>query len=189
MAILHKATVTPSKQELVGAWLDEQSWAGPGETSIVAAYRFDDPDGEVGVEAMIVRRGSQLVQAAVTYRAAELPGSALVGTTEHSVLGRRWVYDAATDPVALGCYLRALRGEQEQATLEVWDGDTLVERRDPVVRLRREGPSNGTAEGLAVGEYDGARIGLVRLLGGSGGGSARLVASWPDGEATVAVLL
>lgn len=37
----------------------------------------------------------------LTYRGAPLPGAEpwLVGTMEHSVLGRRWVYDGCGDPV------------------------------------------------------------------------------------------
>lgn len=190
MAILHKATLTPSKQELVGSWLDGQPWAEPGETTVLGGYRFDDPDGEVGVEALLARRGDQTLQVPMTYRAAELPGGGLIATVEHSVLGRRWVYDASTDPVALGCYVRSLRGEQEQAELEVWDGDTLVERRDPAVRLRREdGAPASDAAGLSVGEYDGQRVGLVHVVGEQYPDAARLVATWRDGEAVVAVLL
>lgn len=190
MAILHKATLTPSKQELVGSWLDRQPWAESGDTTVLGGYRFDDPDGEVGIEALLVRRGEQTLQVPMTYRASELPGGALIATTEHSVLGKRWVYDASTDPVALGCYVRSLRGEQEQAELEVWDGDTLVERRDPAVRLRREdGAPASDAAGLSVGEYDGQRVGLVRVVAEQHPDAARLVATWPEGEAVVAVLL
>jgi hypothetical protein len=55
MAILHRASVTPSKRELAEAWLDEQPWAVDGGVEMLGSYRFDDPAGEVGVEAMLVR--------------------------------------------------------------------------------------------------------------------------------------
>ena len=39
----------------------------------------------------------------VTYRDAPLPGADawLIGTMDHSVLGKRWVYDGVGDPVYL----------------------------------------------------------------------------------------
>ena len=39
MAIIHRATVSPTKQELL-----ERSVGAP--VSMVGGYRFDDPDGE-----------------------------------------------------------------------------------------------------------------------------------------------
>ena len=40
-------------------------------------------------------------QVPMTYRGMPLDGADafLIGTTDHSVLGRRWVYDACGDPV------------------------------------------------------------------------------------------
>jgi hypothetical protein len=103
MALVHRATLTPSKQDLVAAWLPSRGWAGGLEiASKVAEYRFDDPAGEVGVETIVflTDRGTT-VQVPLTYRAAPLAGADafLVGTTEHSVLGTRWVYDGCIDPV------------------------------------------------------------------------------------------
>ncbi|MQA02519.1 MAG: hypothetical protein GEV07_07285 [Streptosporangiales bacterium] len=120
MAILHRATVTPSKPELVESWLDQQPWGGSGEIETIGSYRFDDPEGEVGVEAMLVRRAGRVLQVPMTYRAAPLEHAEahLIGRAEHSVLGTRWVYDGTRDPVALECFTRALAGEQEQATLD-----------------------------------------------------------------------
>lgn len=104
MAIVHKAELHPSKLELITPWLAEQAWAyaPAGEWRRVAAYRFDDPDGEVGVETLIVSAGDGAeLQVPLTYRGAPLEGAEewLVGTMEHSVLGTRWTYDAAGDPV------------------------------------------------------------------------------------------
>lgn len=164
MAIIHDATLTPSKPELLAAWLDRQPWAGSGELEVLGSYRFDDPAGEVGVEAFVVRRGGRLLHAALTYRGGALDGADdhLVGTLEHSVLGTRWVYDATADPVAQGCYLRALRGEQEQAVMELWDGDTLVGSLPAKVQVRREagrGEVLRLAEVLDAGAPSGAAPG------------------------------
>lgn len=178
MAILHRATVTPTKPELVTSWLDKQPWGGTGALEVAGTYRFDDPDGEVGVEAFLVRRGGRMLQVAMTYRAAPLPGAEahLIGTLRHSVLGERWVYDARHDPVAVACFARALSGEQEQASLEVYDGDELVARREPDVRV---GQRSGTASN--PGE-----VRIADVLDEPMDGHDLVVATWSDGEAVVA---
>src|SRR5689334_4529206 len=106
MALLHRATPTPSKPELIGAWLPNQPWAaGLPEVKQIGGFRLDDPAGEVGIEGMLLSSadGAVVVHVPLTYRGAPLAGAeeALLGTTEHSVLGTRWVYDAAADPVYL----------------------------------------------------------------------------------------
>lgn len=193
MAIIHQATLTPSKRDLVAAWLDRQPWAaGAAGTELLGSYRFDDPAGEVGVEAMVVRRGDSLLHVPLTYRGAELPGGEahLVGTMQHSVLGKRWVYDAAGDPVAVECFVRALRGEQSQAAMEIWDEGRLVERRDPSVRVRREpGVPGAVPDSVTVVDVADARLGLVRVLGVDVGGSDLLLAEWAAGHGVVAALI
>ncbi len=103
MGIVHRATLSPSKQELVESWLPTRSWAdGHRIDAKVAEYRFDDPAGEVGIETILWRTEYGVVlQTPLTYRAAPLGGAEehLIGTTEHSVLGERWVYDGCGDPV------------------------------------------------------------------------------------------
>ena len=103
MALIHAATLSPSKAELIGAWLPTRPWApeGGSEPELVGSFRFDDPAGEVGLETHLVRLGSQVLQVPLTYRAAPMEGAddALVGTTDHSALGSRWVYDGCSDPV------------------------------------------------------------------------------------------
>lgn len=179
MAILHRATVTPTKPEIVERWLDQQPWGGSGDIEPIGSYRFDDPEGEVGVEAILVRRAGHVLQVSMTYRAAplETAQAQLITTMEHSVLGTRWIYDATTDPVAVACFASALAGEQEQAALEVYDGDELVAVRDPEVRLRRE---TGGADPA------GGKVRIGTLLSDDLAGTDRLIASWADGEATVA---
>jgi hypothetical protein len=124
MALVHRATLTPSKQELVAAWLPTRGWASGIEiTTKVAEYRFDDPAGEVGVETILFAADDgATVQVPLTYRGAPLDGADefLVGTTEHSVLGPRWVYDACIDPVWATALATAIAtgGTQVQMYLE-----------------------------------------------------------------------
>ena len=102
MAILHRATITPTKAELIGQWAPSRTW-GPSAAdpvTMVGAYRFDDPDGRVGLEAHLIAAGGVLFQIPLTYRDQPLDGGedALITTMEHSVLGTRWVYDGLGDP-------------------------------------------------------------------------------------------
>ena len=102
MALIHAATLAPGKLELIAAWLPGRPWApgGAAAPELLGSYRFDDPSGEVGLETHLVRLGGHVVQVPLTYRSAPLAGAddALVGTTEHSALGTRWVYDGCFDP-------------------------------------------------------------------------------------------
>lgn len=186
MAIVHRATISPTKLELTTRWLDQQPWGGAGEVEVLAGYRFDDPAGEVGVEALLVRRDGRLFQLPLSYRGEPLESGALVSTMEHSVLGRRWIYLATSDPVGRECYVRSLRGEQQQAGVEVWDGDTLVARRDPVVRLSLDvgpGPDDdGASDGdrVAVADVGGRRLRIPLVLAGEIPGARRMVGSWAD---------
>jgi hypothetical protein len=124
MALVHRATLIPSKQELVAAWLPTRAWADGIEiTTKVAEYRFDDPAGEVGVETILFAADDgATVQVPLTYRGAPLDGADdfLVGTTEHSVLGSRWVYDGCVDPVWAAALATAILtgGTQVQMYLE-----------------------------------------------------------------------
>ena len=107
MALLHRATLTPTKPELIAAWLPSQEWAdGLPELRPLGGYRLDDPDGEVGMEGILLQGADDtgdtvVVHVPLTYRGAPLEGAEahLLGTTEHSTLGTRWVYDATGDPV------------------------------------------------------------------------------------------
>ncbi|MFC7487831.1 maltokinase N-terminal cap-like domain-containing protein [Knoellia sp. CPCC 206453] len=121
MAEIHKgASITPTKLELIDAWMGGQRWyAAKGTASSVrrlASWRLGDPAGEVGVEVLIVADVSGAApityQVPLTYRAAPVAGleGALVGVMEHSVLGTRWVYDAPHDPVYAAQLLELIQG-------------------------------------------------------------------------------
>jgi Maltokinase N-terminal cap domain len=104
VAIIHRASIRPTKLELVTDWLPSRPWCTaetPSDLESVGAYRFDDPDGEVGMETLLVRSaGGRVFQVPLTYRGEPLVGAeqSLITTMEHTVLGRRWVYDACGDP-------------------------------------------------------------------------------------------
>lgn len=178
MAIIHRATISPTKLELVEKWLGADL-AGSTELHQVGGYRFDDPDGEVGIEALLVTRGGPVRHVVLTYRAAPLAGAEdhLITTMEHSALGARWVYDGQGDPVAIAAYQRALAGQQEQAELEIWDGDTRVDIRDPTVTLSVQHPAMST-EGLDVH--------LATDVAPADVAGPTLSARWDGGEGVVA---
>lgn len=130
MAIIHQATVTPSKLELLATFLPSRvrlvEHVGEG-LEIVGAYRFDDPAGEVGIETHILTSaGGPFLQIPVTYRSAPLAGAdrSLIGTMEHSVLGQRWMYDATAEPVYVGELLRTILtgGMEAPEIVETPDG-------------------------------------------------------------------
>jgi len=123
MAIIHSTTLTPTKLELLTSWLPAQPWyADRGrapELARAGGFRLDDPQGEVGIEFMVVTDGSDDSTVAylvpMTYRASALEGAdaALIGTTEHGVLGRRWVYDGVGDPVLVGQLVALIQGRAQ----------------------------------------------------------------------------
>ncbi|TDK27891.1 hypothetical protein E2F48_01890 [Arthrobacter crusticola] len=131
MAILHRATLRPTKLELLADWLPAQPWwrnNSVTDLQKVASFRFDDPDGEVGVETLLITTGREVVQVPLTYRSSPLAGaeSGFVGAMDHSVLGQRWVYDACVDPVYSAVVSAALLGGPGQAD-EFVDADGRLE--------------------------------------------------------------
>lgn len=186
MAYVHRTTMAPTKLELLTGWLPEQSWYVGGakapELAVAGGFRLDDPEGEVGIELMIVvdtapqRPVAYLVP--MSYRGAAeetIPGAALIGTSEHGVLGTRWIYDGVQDPVAAGQLRALLRGEATPQHRS--ESDTA----DPSVAVHPAGPD------------DGADVRVNRILlpaDTAEGSSARIVAgwTWPDGTSARGVL-
>ena len=124
MATIHTGTtLAPSKLELLADWLPRRPWylaaGAPPVLSKAGGFRLDDPAGEVGIEFMLVTDaaggGETTYSVPMTYRAAPLDGAddALIGTSEHGVLGTRWFYDAAHDPVAVDQLLALITGSAE----------------------------------------------------------------------------
>ena len=126
MAIFHRATITPKKDELIAQWAPSRAW-GPStaeDMTVIGSYRFDDPDGRVGMETHLVRAGGVLLQVPLTYRDEPLDAAkdALITEMQHSVLGTRWVYDGLRDPrfvVMLAGV--AMTGQGEALGMAVYD--------------------------------------------------------------------
>jgi len=143
MALIYKAEITPSKLELVQRWIPSQRWfvGDPAGLAPHAAFRFDDPEGEVGIESLLLRTadGSTL-QVPLTYRDAPLAGAEahLVGEMEHTVLGHRWVYDGTGDPAYLAATATTALagGVQAELVVEI-DGQTV--HREPTARVAGSG--------------------------------------------------
>ena len=202
MATIHRTTLVPTKLELISAWLPRQPWhrspGGPPVLQPAGGFRLDDPAGEVGLEFIVVTDGPQGQETTyfvpVSYRGAPLDGAedGLLGTIEHGVLGRRWVYDAAHDPVAVAQLLAFLSGAAEAQHQDVSDTP------DPSVARRGTGDGALTATGglrvvdsapdrTAVEVGSGHTVELVRVLQGGDGrageGIGSVEAGWarPDG--------
>jgi hypothetical protein len=162
MAIIHRTTLVPGKLELLTDWMPAQGWytrtaAGRPELSKAGGFRLDDPDGEVGIEFMIVLDQTAGDAAAylvpMTYRGSPLAGAqdALIGTTKHGVLGTRWVYDGVRDSVLLAQLGELIQGRaQAQAQSE-------SNAQDPTVHSRAVPGTPGTA-GVSLD------ISIVRVL-------------------------
>ena len=157
MALLYQAEIRPSKLELVEAWAPSQPWfvgaAGTGFAAL-AAYRLDDPEGEVGIETVLLRQSDgAVVQIPLTYRGAPLEGAEawLITTMQHSVLGDRWVYDGAGDPAYLAATATAALTGGVQAELVVQiDGETV--RREPTARVSGSGAQTTSVAPPAVAD-------------------------------------
>jgi hypothetical protein len=127
MAIFHLATITPTKAELIAKWAPTRPW-GPSAADpidVIGSYRFDDPDGRVGMETHLVTAGGALIQVPLTYRDEPLDGAgdALITEMEHSVLGTRWVYDGLRDPrLVVMLAAVAMTGQGEALGMAVYDG-------------------------------------------------------------------
>jgi hypothetical protein len=138
MAVIHQTTMVPSKRDLLTAWLPEQDWylrhAAAPVLARVGGFRLDDPAGEVGIEFDVARDDAAEPVTAylipMTYRGGPLAGaeSHLIGTAEHGVLGQRWIYDGAHDPVLLAQLAELIQGRvQAQAKSQSNTLDATVE--------------------------------------------------------------
>lgn len=204
MAILHRATLQPSKLELLAVHVAKFPLlvnTSLSEYSLVGAYRLDDPDGRVGLEAHLVSTGSgPVVHVPLTYREGPLAGADewLVDTAEHSVLGTRWIYNACGDPVFVQELVRAILtgGSQVEQFLATDDGPVL--RPSSVSALGSGAVGTTVPEIQAVrAEFDGAEtvittVGLeivVRHVLTDAGPMTgpTLTATWPGTESSTVV--
>ncbi len=164
------AQLTPGKLDLLGAWLPDQEWfdGDPSHLERVAAFRFVDPDGEVGLDCMIIESAGSLFHVPVTWRGTPLPGGSLIGTLEHSVLGTRHCYDAPTDPVYMTELARIIREADSDADI-VAEGSNEARARTIIV----EGTGSCSGGALRGSPY------LIRALDGTWPtADAHLIGTW-----------
>jgi hypothetical protein len=200
VAVIHRARITPTKAELIAAWLPSRAWSGSagGPLELMGAYRFDDPAGEVGIETHLVRTAEGVVlQVPLTYRGTPLASAErhLAGTMEHTHLGRRWVYDGCGDPVyvtALAAAIGTGGGEAEE-----WvETDGAPVRRVATASVAGSGaPGTATTAFASVEPIDGpaattvAGLAVLRHIGQveSPDGAETLTGTW-SGQAEPALL-
>ena len=118
----------------------------------------------------------------MTYRAEALAAAdrALIGTSEHGVLGHRWIYDGTRDPVLVAQLVALLQGTAEP------QAQNVSNTPDPAVTVRR----------VEAASADGARRGQLtvrvnRILRPAGpAGQPGLAAAWrlPDGTQARGIL-
>jgi hypothetical protein len=142
MALFHRATITPTKGELIAEWAPTRPWGPSAAESIevIGSYRFDDPEGRVGMETHLVAAGGVLMQVPLTYRDEPLDGAedGLIAKMQHSVLGTRWVYDGLRDPrLVIMLAAVAMTGQGEAVGMAVYDGRWYIAPSN--VRIRGGG--------------------------------------------------
>jgi hypothetical protein len=199
MALLHDATLSPSKIEILTRWLPSQPWFGAStDVQQLGAYRFDDPAGEVGIEAFLLATDAgALLHVPLTYRSAPLAGAEeyLVGTGEHSVLGRRWFYDGCADPIwATALATTVLTGGTQ---VEVFiDRGAGLERLEPTATVSGSGApgtpvpaiekvtcrDDGRTTVIRAGEFE---LVVVREVGAEVPTAQTLTGHWPGGGPAV----
>ena len=166
MAIVYpNATLTPSKRELMEGWLPTCSWYdGHADRKPVGSFRFDDPDGQVGLEGFLLGgEGVPTLFLPLTYRAAALEGAEdhLVGTTDHSELGPRWVYDGCGDPVFVASLAHAILTGATGVDHEFDVGDG-PESRPTNAQVRGSGRAGSDVPSIdAVGTHDQGPLTIV----------------------------
>jgi hypothetical protein len=200
MALLYHATLTPSKLDLLRAWIPGQPWIGDVDVSTlegVGAYRFDDPDGEVGIETHLIETADgRILQVPVTYRSSRLTDAewSLIATAQHSVLGERWVYDGCGDPVYVTALATAVISGGSQAEIH-FVTDSGQERLEETTRAWGSGSphtaipptaprvsfsSEGTTTVISAGQLE---LTVVRVIDREGEIDLRdtqtLFGSWP----------
>ena len=200
MALIYRATLNPGKLDLIGAWLPSQPWSAGvdvGPIELVAAFRFDDPAGEVGIETHLLRTpDGALLQVPVTYRGTPYSAASLIGTTEHSVLGPRWVYDGCTDPVYVSVLMATILtgGRQADYLIDQGDGTTVPRPSTAVVTGSGtqgtavpsldvvDAANDAAATTIRAGEW---QVRVARVLPATISAEFVLTGSWPGQDGTV----
>lgn len=187
MADIYQAQLNPEKFDVISTWLSQQEWTAgidvaPESLTKISSYRFDDPDGQVGIEIHIVGAGEQVFQVPLTYRGAPLEGADehLIATMDHSILGKRWVYAGMGDPVfrqrldhaiaTAGISARQYRVDDDGARLEeitdvarAWGTGPLPGAEDVEMLhvLTPDSATEGSEAGLLLGRWSGQETPVV----------------------------
>ncbi|MFE5212938.1 1,4-alpha-glucan branching protein [Streptomyces sp. NPDC056600] len=165
--------MAPTKVELLTAWLPGRPWyRGTGTPRLERAggFRLDDPAGEVGIEFAVHEDADGTVyHHAMTYRGAPLERAeeALIGTSEHGVLGTRWIYDATRDPVAVERIVALLRGRavpQAQSESDTPDTSVVASYGGPLPGGVTGSPSVVDGERWTDVLLDGVTLRVLRVL-------------------------
>ncbi|MDO5676212.1 MAG: hypothetical protein Q4G35_01755 [Propionibacteriaceae bacterium] len=170
------ATLAPSKTELLQAWLPSQPWfsGDPAKVDRVANFRFVDPDGEVGLDAMVLSDGEHTYFVPVTWRAQPMEYAEPIGTLEHSALGTRYGYDGAVDPVFMQELERVIREADTHAGINDEHGNAVP------LAMHVKG------SGVVPGEAPEAELQIMRVLDRTmdvpGDAVGTLLGDWTDGD-------
>jgi hypothetical protein len=194
MAVHHPATIVPTKMELLQAWVPDQPWLGDADASQLTklgSYRFDDPDGEVGIETHLLGTADgRVLQVPLTYRGAPRDSGrdSLITTMTHTTLGARWIYDGCHDPVYVGMLVATILTGGREADLFMATDDALIP--EPVTtHVHGSGSSSPadlprltapvvTHEGTVTRIDAGITLTLLRVPA-EGGTEAMLTGTWP----------
>ena len=127
MGLFYRATITPTKAEVIANWAPTQSWCPPSAATpdVVGSYRFDDPENRAGMEGHLVTTEGTLLHVPLTYRDEPVAGAddALVTEMEHSELGTRWIYDGLSDERYITMLAAAaMTGQGEALGMAMHDG-------------------------------------------------------------------
>jgi hypothetical protein len=159
MALFHRATIKPTKGELIAEWAPTQPWGPPADVPIevIGSYRFDDPDARVGMETFLVTAAGTLLHVPLTYRDEPLAGAddALIVEMQHSVLGNRWVYDGLRDHqfvVMLAAV--AMTGQGEALGMVVYDGRWHIAPSNVHIQGGGWTQERVPVDGFEVGDHD-----------------------------------
>lgn len=167
MAMIFNTTLRPSKLEMLAAWLPSQEWfhGDAAQLKSLGAYRFDDPAGKVGMEGHILTAGDDTVyHVPLTYRgyAFDASDAYLLGTVDHGVLGRRWFFDAAGDPVYRSVLTSTIvEGGREALEFESDGPDAPVTPREISTKVWGTGSAGST---LGFAKPEDAQLEIVREL-------------------------
>lgn len=158
------ATMKPTPLELLAPWIARQPWfVGNPALEMVGRFKFEDPNGEVGLDNFIIRSGKHLYYVPLTWRSTMLPGWAdLIGEVDHGTLGRRYCYNAETDPVFL-----------EELRRVIIEGDTDSEVHTTTGEVRER-----TIDVKGNGEPCDGKVRVVRRFGTYYPGKSKLIARW-----------